>query len=59
MLDGSPATAYEEEAANDGVKVAPKVKKKAPKEEKTTDGKVLPRIHSSRPVMTCRRPPKK
>ena len=51
--------AYEAKAAKDGVKVPAKERKKAPYAKKTTDGKALPRSHSSRAATTSRNPPKK
>jgi hypothetical protein len=39
------------EALNEGVKVIPKVNQKAPKEPKTTKGKVLPIIHCVKLVL--------
>lgn len=48
---GSPAGAYAAYAPKLGFKVPPKEKKKAPKQQKTTEGKVLPNTHSSRPAM--------
>jgi hypothetical protein len=48
---GSPAGAYAAYAPKLGFRVPPKEKKKAPKQQNTTDGKVLPSTHSSRPAM--------
>lgn len=53
------AGAYDEKAAKEGFRVAPKVNQKEEKVRKTTEGKVLPRTHSRRPPTNMRRPPKK
>ena len=58
-IGSAPDGAYAENAANAGVKVPANEKKKAPYEAKTTEGKALPRNHSSRLAMRRSRPPKK
>lgn len=50
---------YAPYALKKGCKVPPKESQKAPKEQKTTKGKVLPMIHSPRPPMSMSTPPKK
>jgi hypothetical protein len=58
-VGSAPAGAYAANAPNEGVSVPAKERKKAPYAEKTTEGKVLPRIHSRRPERTRSNPPKK
>jgi hypothetical protein len=50
--------AYAMYALNEGVSVAPKDKKYAPKTPKNTAGKVFPRMNSMMHARMARRPPK-
>ena len=54
---GSPAGAYDEKAAKDGLRVLAKESQKVPKVPKTTAGNVLPRIHSRSAPRVMRMPP--
>lgn len=57
--DGAPSGAYVANAAKEGVRVAAKERKKAPKVVKKMEGNVFPRNHSPSPARIWRRPPKK